>query len=47
MLGEKMILNKYKTHEVKTLEAGEYEDYVLWQSKESGADKCANLVFSD
>jgi 2-polyprenyl-3-methyl-5-hydroxy-6-metoxy-1,4-benzoquinol methylase len=46
-VGERMILNKYKTHEVKTLETGEYEDYVLWQSRESGADKCANLVFND
>ena len=42
-----MILKKYKNYEVKELESDEYEDYVLWQSRESGADKCANLVFED
>lgn len=42
-----MILKKLKNYEVKELEKGEYEDYVLWQSRESGADKCANLVFRD
>jgi len=42
-----MILKKLKNYEVKQLEPSEYEDYVLWQSRESGADKCANLVFRD
>ena len=42
-----MILKKLKNYEVKQLEKDEYEDYVLWQSRESGADKCANLVFRD
>lgn len=42
-----MILKKFKNYEVKELEPDEYEDYVLWQSRESGADKCANLVFED
>jgi len=42
-----MILKKYGTYEVKELEKDEYDDYVLWQSRESGADKCANLVLDD
>ena len=42
-----MILKKLKNYEVKQLEPDEYEDYVLWQSRESGADKFANLVFRD
>ena len=42
-----MILKKLKNYEVKELEDHEYEDYVLWQSRESGADKCANLVLRD
>jgi 2-polyprenyl-3-methyl-5-hydroxy-6-metoxy-1,4-benzoquinol methylase len=42
-----MILRKFANYEVKELEKEEYEDYVLWQSRESGADKCANLVFDD
>jgi 2-polyprenyl-3-methyl-5-hydroxy-6-metoxy-1,4-benzoquinol methylase len=42
-----MILKKYKNYEIKQLESDEYEDYVLWQSKESGNDRCSNLVFRD
>ena len=42
-----MIIKKYKNYEVKELESDEYEDYVLWQSKESGSDRCSNLVLND